>query len=94
MSQRTEALGLWCHGFLSGYSMAGGGVEGKLSAEAADAFRDLLQVSQIASDAEEDGSEADFFEVYEYVRMSGMLIFSECNLAEVPKAAPPGESLH
>lgn len=93
MAQRSEALGLWCHGFLSGYSIAGG-VEDKLSEDARDAFRDMVQVAQIALDSDDDGNEADFVEVYEYIRMSGLLIFAECNEPALSESVPPGESLH
>ena len=98
MSQRAKALGEWCHGFLGGYGMAGGSVEGKLSDDALDAMQDMVQISQIAAeqgdDPEAGGEEADFFEVYEYVRMSAMLIFSECNQPVAAQSAPAGEPLH
>ncbi|OMH38989.1 hypothetical protein BGP75_04495 [Motiliproteus sp. MSK22-1] len=105
MSVRAEALGQWCHGFLSSYGIAGGGVEGQLSEDALDAIQDMVQISQIAAESGEDeGEEADFVEVFEYVRMSAMLIFSECNTdsvgangedqSELEQNPPAGKLLH
>ncbi|MCW8886578.1 MAG: UPF0149 family protein [Motiliproteus sp.] len=94
MSQRADALGLWCHGFLSGYAMAGGELETGLSDDAQSALQDMVQVSQIDADQDDDGDEADFTEVYEYVRMSVLLVFSECNRSMTESGSPAGESLH
>lgn len=86
IAQRTEALGLWCHGFLSSYAIAGGSMTENLSEDARETLRDLVHISQVAGademDEESDAdsaTEADFAEVYEYVRMAVMLVFAECN---------------
>ena len=104
MSSRAEALGQWCHGFLSSYGIAGGRGEGLLSEDALDAIQDMVQISQIAADSDGDEEdEADFVEVFEYVRMSAMLIFSECNTdsdvkgdgqSELEQNSPAGKLLH
>lgn len=95
MNQRAEALGQWCEGFLAGYAMGGGKVDGNMSAEAKETLRDLITISQIATDSDEEGGdEGDFAEVYEYVRMSAMLIYAECNGVPVESSVPPGEQLH
>ncbi|WP_207061597.1 UPF0149 family protein [Motiliproteus sp. SC1-56] len=96
LAQRAQSLGHWCHGFLSGFSLAGGKLDKDLSAEAQDAMQDFAQIAQISAD-EEGGeeNEADFMEVHEYVRMAALLVFSECN--RVPggdQALPPGTPLH
>jgi uncharacterized protein YgfB (UPF0149 family) len=94
MSQRAESLGLWCHGFLSGYAMAGRDLKEGLSDDASSALQDMVQVSQIVAEQDDEGDEADFIEVYEYVRMSVLLIFSECNRSANESGAPAGEPLH
>ena len=82
---RTRALGQWCQGFLSGF---GGSIgQRKLSAEAREILEDYVAVAQISS-AEEDGDNADeasFMEVSEYLRMTSVFLFTECN----PPAAEP-----
>ncbi|MEH6470686.1 MAG: UPF0149 family protein [Halopseudomonas sp.] len=84
LSQRAEALGLWCHGFLCGYALANGTPAEQLGDDARDGMRDLSQIAQIAVD-ESDGeeSEANFMEIHEYVRMVALLVFSECNRSSV-----------
>lgn len=80
LAQRAEELGLWCHGFLCGYALGKGRPAEQLSEDARDGMRDLSQIAQIAvDDAVEEDSEADFFEIFEYVRMVALLVFSECN---------------
>ncbi|MFT5720444.1 MAG: hypothetical protein ACI9W6_000739 [Motiliproteus sp.] len=90
LAQRAEALGLWCHGFLCGYALARGTPAEKLSEDARDGLHDLSQIAQIAvneSDGEE--SEANFMEIYEYVRMVALLVFSESNHAGHPDESAP-----
>ncbi len=95
MPQRTEALGLWCHGFITGYAMAGGTMEGHLSADARETLQDLVQIAQVAADAEgNESDEVDFVEVCEYVRVSVLLVFSECNDTVAEPGVPAGEPLH
>ncbi len=80
LSQRVESLGLWCHGFLCGYTLANGRPAEQLSEDACDGIKDLSRIAQIAVDeSAEDETEADLMEIYEYVRMVALLVFSECN---------------
>lgn len=80
LEQRADALGGWCSGFLSGFGLYAGR-HAKLSQEVTDTLHDLAQIAQIAaeSDADGDEDEADLMEVYEYVRMAALLVFTECN---------------
>ena len=96
LEQRAEALGLWCHGFLCGYALANGKPEEQLGEDARDGLRDLSQIAQIAVDESgEDDNEADFMEVFEYVRMVALLVFSECNRALAGDSQlPPDTALH
>jgi len=91
---RAEGLGLWCHGFVAGYTLAGGPRGEGLSEDARDALDDFSQIAQIAADADDEESQADFEEVYEYVRMGALLLFSECNRAGAEQCAPLGTALH
>ncbi|WP_210397154.1 UPF0149 family protein [Motiliproteus sediminis] len=94
VSQRADSLGVWCHGFLAGYALAGGSMSANLGEDARDALEDFAQIAQIAVDPDDSDSEGDFEEVYEYVRMAALLLFSECNRAGPEECAPPGTSLH
>ncbi len=97
LSQRVESLGLWCHGFLCGYTLAHGKPADQLSEDASDGIKDLSRIAQIAVDeSAEEESEADFMEIQEYVRMVALLVFSECNRAVdagvAPSPASPSDS--
>lgn len=96
VSQRAQALGQWCHGFLSGFTLGGGRIDQGLSEDARDAMTDFAQIAQIAEDDDAtEENEADYFEVYEYVRMAALLVFSECNrVPDSDPGIPPGTPIH
>ncbi len=76
---RTQALGQWCQGFLSGF---GGSIgERKLSDEAREILEDYVAVAQISSESEEgdNSDESSFMEVSEYLRMTAVFLFTDCN---------------
>ncbi|MCV6613357.1 MAG: UPF0149 family protein [Cellvibrionaceae bacterium] len=85
MAQRLEALGQWCHGFLTGFGSSGLGGEQSFSPESAEALRDMAAIVQIATDEEDsEQSQADLFEVSEYVRLAAVTLFLEFNSAQKP----------
>jgi len=79
LALRTESLGEWCHGFLSGFGVAGLDPNAEFSTEAADALRDLAAIVSIGDGADEDSedAEASLFEICEYVRMAVLTLFME-----------------
>ncbi|MCL6270280.1 UPF0149 family protein [Sansalvadorimonas sp. 2012CJ34-2] len=93
VGQRTEALGQWCAGFLSGYGM-GGIARENMSEESIGVLTDLAQIAQVeAEDLEEsEDSERDFFEVCEYVRMATLMLFSEHQKDNADTAKQQGKS--
>lgn len=95
LPQRAESLGLWCHGFVCGYTLANGKPADQLSEDASDGLKDLSRIAQIAvDDAAEDESEADFMEIAEYARMVALLVFSECNRPVADPKSSSDSSLH
>jgi len=80
LEQRADALGGWCSGFLSGFGLYASR-HPKLSEEVTETLHDLAQIAQIAAESEAGGDEdeTDLMEVYEYVRMAALLVFTECN---------------
>lgn len=86
---RTEALGAWCRGFLSGFGLHGAGV--KLNAEGREFLRDLYKIGQVSVlDAQGEEAERAFFEVCEYTRMGAMMLHEEFRSL----FATPQPSLH
>ena len=76
LPERLEALGLWCQGFLAGFSVAPKGEA--LSDDVNEALKDLSAISQIDRDVEQDEEmETAYMEVAEHVRISAQLIYAE-----------------
>ena len=86
LQQRTEALSQWCHGFLSGF----GSIDewrqldaDDVSGDVEDILQDFAAFVQINVEAEadqaesdeDDTSEADYFEIIEYVRVATINLF-------------------
>lgn len=92
LRERTEALGQWCQGFLSGFGTTVGGRT--LSGEAREVLEDLTAIAQIqGGDADSEDGENDYMEVAEYLRVAPLLLFAECGRAAAGEA-PAKPSLH
>ena len=59
MEQRTEALGLWCHGFLSGFGESAANKQ--LSDDLNDILHDFSEIAQIQESDESDETERLFW---------------------------------
>lgn len=94
MEQRTEALGLWCHGFLSGFGESA--ANQKLSEEMNGILHDFSEIAQIQESDESDETERFFLDVSEYVRMALLNVFAEMNANNEAAPAPAADttSLH
>ena len=92
LEQRTEALGYWCQGFLSGFGEAAAGRN--LSEEAEGVIGDFSEIAQIQPEQDDsDEAERFFMEVSEFVRMAMITLFAEFNPMEEP-AKQQGKTLH
>lgn len=74
---RTEALALWCSGFLYGLGVAGVTEATQLPGEAAEVLGDLAKIARVDFDLDDPGDEEEraFHEVLEYVRVGALLVF-------------------
>lgn len=82
LPERTEALGLWCQSFISGFGQ--GMSQLRLSDMAKEILEDFSHIAQIEA-GEEDDAEAEtlFMEVSEFVRVAWLNL-----LQEITTAAP------
>ena len=79
LNDRTFALASWCSGFLSGFGMTGRYQQSDLNEDLSEIFADLSRISSFGDEVpEDDDNEADLVEIGEYVRMSALLVYSEC----------------
>lgn len=76
---RTESLGLWCQGFLTGLQHGHVPLSGRDPGEVTEALQDLVEIAQVnfgeITQNEED--ESAYFELVEYVRLAILMIFQE-----------------
>ena len=79
IATRSLALSLWCLGFLSGFGSAGRYDEGSLGEDVTEALTDFSKIAGMAEDVPDgEENEVDLMEISEYVRISVLLIFTEC----------------
>jgi len=94
---RTEALTLWCNGFVYGLGTGGASDPQQLPGDASEIVRDLTQI-MLAGVDENDGQEANeaaLAELIEFVRVGVQVVFEDLSaLRARPRAAEAGAALH
>jgi yecA family protein len=75
LSERAEALGYWCLGFLYGLGQTTG--PRAWSSEAEELLKDFADISRLEA-AEDTDDENDYVEIAEFVRVGIQLIRHEC----------------
>ena len=80
MEARLGALADWCQSFLTGLAAGlhrrGIGTLAELPDEVNEIIRDIAAIAQLDTAVQEPGSEADFMELEEYVKVGTLLIMS------------------
>lgn len=78
LSERLQALAMWCHSFMIGLAFAGLKSDSHLPAEAKEFLVDLEKISKVDSDVDEtQGEEADFIELTEYLKAGVITLFED-----------------
>lgn len=96
INTRTEALGLWCQGFLAGLKQSHIRITHREPGEVTDALNDLTEIAQVtygdipASEEEETA----YFELVEYVRLAILMIFHELKTDSLQKDPGENDLLH
>jgi hypothetical protein len=91
INTRTEALGLWCQGFLTGLQQANVPLQNREDSDVTETINDFLEISQVnyGNIADDDEDETAWFELVEYVRLGVLLIFNDLKIN-----APDNNQLH
>lgn len=77
---RTQSLGEWCGGFLAGFGLAGRYQNSDLSDDLRELLADLSHIANLDEDVPDDEeNESDLVEIFEYVRLSALMVFAECS---------------
>ena len=87
LAERTESLGAWCSGFLSGLGLGGLPDQDKMSEELAELLEDMAQIARVDFDLEDPGEDENvsFEEVVEYLRIGVLFIHDELQPAAAPQ---------
>lgn len=87
LHERTESLGNWCSGFLSGLGMGGLPPQEQLPDEISEFMQDVAQISKVDFELENPDEEDQlaFEEVVDYIRVGVMFVHEEL---QPSKAAP------
>ncbi len=84
VNARTSEVACWCQGFLYGFGMTGRFSNVEVSEDVAEVLKDLGQIAAISEEIPDgEENEADLIEISEYIRMSAMLIHSDCTARSV-----------
>lgn len=96
INERTEALGLWCQGFLTGLEQGKVPIENREPSEVTETIEDLIEISQVnyGDLTSSDEDETAYFELVEYVRLAALMIFHELNADTMPGLLSDNNSLH
>lgn len=79
LGARTEALGLWCQGFLTGLKLVQIPITGRDPGEVTDTLNDIIEIAQINYEDTEDNddNESAYLELAEYVRLAILMVYQE-----------------
>ena len=87
---RTEALTLWCNGFVYGLGTSVAPDPEQLPGDAGEIVRDLAQIMRAGVDEREglEANEAALAELVEFVRVGVQVVFEELGALRHPAASP------
>jgi uncharacterized protein len=96
LTERADALSLWCQGFLYGLGSGNTADPATVSTEAAEIIRDFTEITHVGVPVEEQNEENEvaFAEVVEFVRVGAQLLFVELAPARGQEPAPGAASIH
>ncbi|MEA5446570.1 UPF0149 family protein [Gammaproteobacteria bacterium AB-CW1] len=93
IAERARCLGLWCQGFLFGFSTARPGSHEGLPPQVREVLDDLGRLAQVEPPQGEgsDEDEAALLEIVEYIRVAAQLVHDELKLKQ---GQPPTDTRH
>lgn len=97
LASRVSALAQWCQGFLIGFGTGVKSSDAQFSQEAQEVLRDLVEITHVAEELEQDGSEEDevaLTELEEYVRAAAMMLYSEFGIEQANQENTATDTFH
>ncbi|MGA3156918.1 MAG: UPF0149 family protein [Steroidobacteraceae bacterium] len=95
LERRTEALCLWCNGFIYGLGTAGHSDPTRLPGDAGEIVRDFNQIMQAGVDESEgdEANESAFAELVEFVRVGVQIVYEQL-ASQREQPSEPAVALH
>ena len=99
LSNRAEALGAWCSGFLFGVGSESAPAEALVAGEGREALAGLAEIARVDSEAAEGSDEDAYAELVEFVRVAALMVREQVQPARrrapVDTSSPAGsDRLH
>ncbi len=96
INARTEALGLWCQGFLSGLEQCQIPLQNREESDVTETLNDIIEIAQVnfGDIADDDEDETAYFELVEYVRLGALMIFQDLKVADPKNISNENNQLH
>jgi hypothetical protein len=97
LTERAEALGQWCQGFLYGLGSSRIADLEQLPGEVGEVVRDLVQITRVGVDHGEaqEANESAYAELVEFVRVGVQLVYEElAAFRDPPERQPESGVLH
>lgn len=96
LRERTEALGLWCQGFITGLTKAHVRIENREDSDVTEAINDIIEIAQVnfGDTPDDENDETAYFELVEYVRLAVLMIFHEIKSEHPNKNTGNSDFLH
>lgn len=96
INTRTEALGLWCQGFLSGLEQCQVPLKNREDSDVTETLNDIIEIAQVnyGDIAENEEDETAYFELVEYVRLGALMIFQDLKAANPNQTSDESNQLH
>ena len=85
LARRTEALGVWCQTFISGFGQGLG--KQPVSDMVEEVLKDFAEISMIEADDDSEEAEKLFVEVSEFVRLAWLNVFVEVCVQPAEKSS-------
>ena len=94
--ERSEALSLWCQGFLTGLKLVQIPITEREPGELTDAIDDLIEIAKLRYElvTDDDENEAAYQELMEYIRMAVIYIYQLQHENDPTAPLLPGTALH
>lgn len=78
ITDRAEAVSLWCSGFLSGFGESGRQLDADDASDVKEALQDIGRIAAMSEEVPEgEENESDLTEIVEFIRISTLLVFAE-----------------